>query len=131
MAWTTLEHDIIYKKLHGNPDKKLCLQLETLEGIANLREVVLAQYDDLLDSNSLSPFFQLYETSFKQQLKIRNFLIHNKNTALGKSQRQQEFEAIILWVSTIDVKNDHNQVRTVLGSHYENSGQWFRRFYND
>lgn len=130
-AWTTLEHDIIYKELHGKPDLRLHKQIETLQGIANLGEVVLEQYDDLLDSHSLSPCFQPHDASLQQRLRIADFVIENKNTILEESQRQQEYARIISWVSKIDVESDHNQVRTLLGSRYENSGQWFQQIYDE
>lgn len=129
-AWTTLEHDIIYKERHGNPDRKLRKQLEMLQGLANLGEVALEQYDDLLYSNPSSPCFQPHDASLQQQMRIVDFLFENQKR-FEDSQRQQESKKIVSWVSEIDVERDHNQVRTVLGSRYENSGQWFRQSYDE
>lgn len=129
-AWTTLEHDIIYKKLHGEPGLKLVRQIEALQGIANLGEVVLEQYDDLLYSNSLSPCLQPHDASLQQQLKIMDFVNDNKNMIPEQSQLQHESNRIVSWVSKVDVESEHNQVRTLLGSRYESSGQWFRPIYD-
>lgn len=129
-AWTTLEHDILYKKLNGEPDLKLVKQIETLQGIANLGEVVLEQYDKLLYSDSLSPCLQPHDASLQQQLRVADFVIENKNMIPEESQLQQESRRIVSWVSEIDVESDHNQVRTLLGSRYEGSGQWFRQIYD-
>lgn len=40
-AYSTLAHDIEYKKLHGEPSEDLVLSLEVLKGIANLGEIGL------------------------------------------------------------------------------------------
>ncbi|KAL9628063.1 MAG: hypothetical protein Q9164_007405, partial [Protoblastenia rupestris] len=45
-AFSTLEHDIIYKKLHGKPDEALVKSLDLLKGIANLGEIGLQIYDE-------------------------------------------------------------------------------------
>lgn len=58
-AWSTLEHDIIYKKLNGEPDKILLLNLEMLEGI------------ELLCSDSNSPCHEPHDASPDQQIRIR------------------------------------------------------------
>lgn len=127
-AWAALEHDTLYKELHGIPDEKLRKQIETFQGIANLGEVALEQYENLLGSNSLSPCFQPHDASLQQQLRIADFVIENKDMVLKKSECQKE---IVLWVSKINVESDHNRVRTQLGSRYENSGQWFRQSYDE
>lgn len=44
-GFSTLEHDIEYKKLHGEPSEDLVLSLEMLKGISNLGEIGLEMYD--------------------------------------------------------------------------------------
>ena len=44
-AFSTLEHDITYKRLHGEPDEVLLSDLDLLKGIANLGEIGLQMYD--------------------------------------------------------------------------------------
>ena len=46
--FSTLEHDIIYKQLHGQPSKRLRSHLESLQGVANLGEVVIQQFEEEL-----------------------------------------------------------------------------------
>ena len=44
-AYSTLQHDIEYKKLHGEPDEDQLLCLDSLKGAANLGEIFLQMYD--------------------------------------------------------------------------------------
>ena len=44
-SFMTLEHDIVYKQLHGEPNKDMVLTLELLKGVANLGEIALELYD--------------------------------------------------------------------------------------
>lgn len=44
-GFSTLEHDVEYKRLHGLPDEDLLLSLEMLKGIANTGEIALQMYD--------------------------------------------------------------------------------------
>ena len=44
-GFMTLEHDIEYKKLHGEPDEDLRSCLNLLKGVANLGEIGLQMYD--------------------------------------------------------------------------------------
>ena len=44
-GFMTLEHDIEYKKLHGEPDEDLLSYLNLLKGVANLGEIGLQMYD--------------------------------------------------------------------------------------
>ena len=40
-----MQHDIEYKKLHGEPDEDLLLCLDSLKGAANLGEIFLQMYE--------------------------------------------------------------------------------------
>lgn len=44
-GFMTLEHDIEYKRLHGEPNEDLLSCLELLKGVANLGEIGLQMYD--------------------------------------------------------------------------------------
>ena len=44
-GFSTLEHDIEYKQLHGEPDENLLSCLEVLKGVANLGEIGQQMYD--------------------------------------------------------------------------------------
>ena len=44
-AYSTLQHDIEYKPLHGEPDEDQRLCLDALGGVANLGEIFLQMYD--------------------------------------------------------------------------------------
>ena len=44
-AFSTLQHDIEYKNLHGEPDEDLLRSLDLLKGIANLGEIALQIFD--------------------------------------------------------------------------------------
>ena len=44
-ALSMLDHDITYKKIHGEPDDALLRSLELLKGIANLGEIALQIFD--------------------------------------------------------------------------------------
>lgn len=44
-AYSTLQHDIEYKKLHGEQDEDQLLCLDSLKGAANLGEIFLQMYD--------------------------------------------------------------------------------------
>lgn len=55
-GFSTLEHDIQYKRLHGEPSEDLVLSLEQLKGIANLGEIGLEMFDrHLVPVARLSP----------------------------------------------------------------------------
>ena len=41
--------------------------------------------------------------------------------------KRKEVKEIARWVSTAEVEHDHIQVGETLGSHYQESGQWFQR----
>ncbi len=43
-AFSTLQHDIEYKKLHGEPSEDLATSLEVLKGVANLGEIGLDMF---------------------------------------------------------------------------------------
>lgn len=129
-AFSTLEHDIIYKQLHGHPDPNLVSNLEILKGIANLGEVALEQYDELLCSDSKSPFSQGPDAKVDLPILIGQFAQDKRDTISRKLQEQKTIKRIISWISNAYAERDHNQVRTTLGSPYQNSGQRFRPVYD-
>jgi len=129
-AFSTLEHDIIYKQLHGHPDPNLISNLEILKGIANLGEVALEQYDELLCSDSRSPLSQGSDAQLNLPILIGQFAQDKKDTISRKIQAQKETMKITSWVSNAYPERDHNQVRTTLGSPHHSSGQKFRPIYD-
>ena len=130
-AFSTLEHDVIYKQLQGHPDPNLVSNLEILKGIANLGEVALEQYDELLCSDSKSPFSQgLDATKLDLPVLIGQFAQDKKDAISRRLQEQKQSKRIISWVSNAYPERDHNQVRATLGSPYHNSGQRFRPIYD-
>ncbi len=55
-AFSTLQHDIEYKKLHGEPSEDLATSLEVLKGVANLGEIGLDMFcRNLVPVARLSP----------------------------------------------------------------------------
>jgi hypothetical protein len=44
-------------------------------------------------------------------------------------RRYDQNAEVISWVSPVEARNGHDQVREKLGSHYQNSGQWLRPKY--
>lgn len=120
-AWSSLEHDIVYKQLNGESDKNLLLNLEMLKGIANLGAVVVQQYEELLDSDPKSPFFERRDANRDLQFRIADFAWANKDIM---SKNQEQNKRIVSWISEVNVEKDHNQVRSTLGLRYRKSGQW-------
>lgn len=57
-AFSALEHDIIYKELHGKPDAMAVSQLELLKGIANLGEVAVENFESSFHSGFESSYYQ-------------------------------------------------------------------------
>ncbi len=125
-AFSTPEHDHVYKKLKGEPDRTLLSNLEMLKGIANLGEVAYQQYDELLCADSSSPCFELHDASPDQKIRIREFVREKKDIVSEEVQSQERIKKIISWVSKVDIEDDHNLVRRTLGSLYTGSGQWLR-----
>ena len=59
-AFSTLQHDIEYKKLHGEPDEDQLLCLDSLKGAANPGEIFLQMYD--------KQFFPIAKRSSQQSI---------------------------------------------------------------
>ena len=57
-AYTTLHHDVVYKRQHGQPSKELLWDIDLLRGVANVGEVVLKMYDEQLSQNDMHPDLQ-------------------------------------------------------------------------
>lgn len=130
-AFATLEHDITYKKLSGEPDKSLRLHIDMLKGIANLGEVAMEQYDEMLFSDSKSPLSQESAAGSDTLLSIAEFAQERKEIISKNLPNRMDNEKILSWISKIKVEGDHNQTRAALGQRYEDSGQWFRSTYDD
>ena len=130
-AFATLEHDILYKKLHGEPKRSLGLHIDMLKGIANLGESALEQYDELLCSDFKLPLSQQHVPSSDTALRMAVCVQENQNTVNKNLQIQKQNKKILSWISKIEVEADHHQVRTTLGWRYKGSGQWFRPFYDE
>lgn len=128
-AFSTLEHDIIYKEQHGKPPDNLRSLVELLKGTTNVQEVVMEMVDNFhLDFKS--PRFQRDNAGLILREEIRETALSKKNIILRRQQNLEWTKKIISWISKADVENDHNQVRTTLGWHYKDSGQWFRPLYD-
>ena len=63
-AFSTLQHDVEYKQLHGVPDDDQVLCIESLKGVANLGEIFLQTYDrrffdvaKISENNDIAPDF--------------------------------------------------------------------------
>ena len=128
-AFSTVEHDITYKK-HGEPHGDLLRLLEISKGTANVAEVVMEMLDDF-HFDLTSPHFQQNDAGLILREDIKKFASERKNLIAERAQNLERSKAIMSWVSTADVENDHNQVRATLGWRYKNSGQWFRPFYDE
>lgn len=128
--WTyaTLEHDVTYKEKHGEPDRNLIFILNILKGIANVGEVAMEVFDDFLRVDFKPPCFPQDNIESVLREKIRELKPEKQNAI---SQNLDRNKKIIAWISKADVENDHAQMRTTLGWHYKDSGQWFRPTYQD
>lgn len=123
-AFSTVEHDIIYKKLHGEPYDDLRSLLEIYKGAANVGEVVMEMLDNFqFNFRQDNPGLILRE-------EMRRFTLKNEHVIAERSRNLKQNEEIVSWISEADVENDHNQQRATLGSHYKDSGQWFRPYYD-
>lgn len=129
-AFATLEHDIHYKKHHGEPTRSLSLHIDMLKGIANLGESALEQYDELLCSDFKLPLSQQHVPNSDTARRMAVCVEENQNTVNKNLQIQKQNKKILSWISRIEVEADHHQVRTTLGWRYKGSGQWFRPFYD-
>ncbi|KAI4129206.1 MAG: hypothetical protein LQ338_002365 [Usnochroma carphineum] len=56
--YTTLHHDVEYKRLHGKPTKELLWDIELVRGVANVGELVLKMYDERLFQQDTYPELQ-------------------------------------------------------------------------
>lgn len=124
-AFSTVEHDITYKKLHGEPHDDLRSLLEIYKGTANVAEVVM----ELLDNFQFDARQENAGSILKE--KIRRFTLEKEHIITERVQNLKRNEEIVSWISTADVENDHNQQRTTLGYQYKNSGQWFRPYFDE
>lgn len=124
-AFSAVEHDIIYKKLHGEPHDDLRSLLEIYKGTANVAEVVMEMLDnfqfDLRHDNAGSTLRE----------EIRKFTLEKEHIIAEKSRNLKRNEEIVSWISRADVENDHNQQRATLGYQYNDSGQWFWPYYDE
>lgn len=124
-AFSAVEHDITYKKLHGEPHDDLRSLLEIYKGTANVAEVVMEMLDN-------------FQFDFRQENcgsilreEIKKFAVEKKQIIAEKSKNLKRNKEIMSWISKIDVENDHNQQRATLGSQYKDSGQWFQPYYDE
>ena len=124
-AFSAVEHDIIYKKLHGEPHDDLCSLLEIYKGTANVAEVIM----EMLDNFQFD--FRHDDAGLILKEDIRKLTLEKKHIIAEKSRNLKRNEEIVSWTSKADVENDHNQQRATLGSQYKDSGQWFRPYYDE
>ena len=126
-AWAALQHDIEYKDHHGEQPKSVYSGLQALSGIANVAEEVSRLTEDLLEPSELK------QRDASQELpdKIGERIFENKGKVLKEVDNRKRNKIIISWLSTIEVEQDHNQVRATLGWHYKDSGKWFQKIYDE
>lgn len=129
-AFQTLHHDVVYKKLSGDPSKNLLLHIDMLKGIANMGEIAMELYEELLHSDSNSPLPLQSAACSDTLFGIAEFAQKKKEIISNHIRNQKEYEKILRWVSKVNVEGDHHQIREKLGPHYEDSGQWFRSLHN-
>lgn len=128
-AFSTVEHDITYKKKRGEPHDNLLSLLDMMKGIANAGEVALEMLDSI-HIDLTSPCFQQNNAGLILGEEICTFARGKKDLVAARSQNLKRKEAIVSWASKADVENDHNTQRIALGWQYKDSGQWFRPFYD-
>jgi ppGpp synthetase/RelA/SpoT-type nucleotidyltranferase len=150
-AYQDLEHDVEYKQLSGTPSQEETRALEYVRGIANLGEVAIQHFEDaaFARQNTASPStitistekngnrsvdqgFPLLENSLQSQAHDLESLKQLREYVDGEESRReaQEKQNVLSWVSSKNVEVDHGTVRSKLGEHYYNSGQWFKTYYN-
>ena len=56
--YATLQHDVVYKRLYGEPAKELLCNIDLLRGVANLGELGLEMYDKLFFQRDIYPDLQ-------------------------------------------------------------------------
>lgn len=123
-AFSAVEHDITYKKLHGESHDDLRSLLEIYKGTANVAEVVM----EMLDNFQFD--FRQENAGSTLREEIRKFAVDKEQIIAERLRNLERNKEIVLWISNADVENDHNQQRATLGSHYKDSGQWFRPYYD-
>ena len=126
--FSSLEHDIKYKKLHGEPSKSLELVLEAFNGIASQGEVALEQYE--MQVLSEKPAFSQRNPLLDEAAMMRKLAAEIARRVAGQVESQQLAENIISWISPHNFRVDHDQVRDTLGRPYKDSGQWLPLIYN-
>ena len=131
LAFSTPEHDVIYKTLHGKPPKDLTLNLDLLKGIANVGELLLLQYDNIYDSS----FEQLCPQGHEATSYLRGRMVDLAREKGGEIQKilekRERTRKILQWVFKVEVEIDHAQVGETLGLTYHGSGQWLQREFDD
>lgn len=128
-AFSTPEHDFIYKEQHGKPPDDLRSLFELLKGTANVAEVVMEMVDNF-HIDFKSPHFQQGNAGLILREEVRELALSKKDIIPTRQQKRERTEKIVSWISQADVENDHNQMRATLGWHYKDSGQWFRPSYD-
>ena len=106
-AFSTLQHDIEYKKLHGEPDEDQLLCLDSLKGAANLGEISLQMYD--------KRFFPIAETSSQQSVIKQDLQSPIQSIMVAMTFDQNDCQCLCdLWLTDpqhdkerIEVSKDH------------------------
>ena len=88
-AFSTVEHDIIYKKPHGEPHDDLRSLLEIYKGTANVAEVVM----EMLDNFQFD--FRQDNAGFMLREEIRNFTLKKQHLITERSQNLKRNEEIV------------------------------------
>ena len=123
-AFSAVEHDIAYKKFHGESHDDLCSLLEIYKGTANVAEVIMEMLDSFhFDSRQENAGSIL-------RAEIRKFAVDKEQIIAERLKNLERNKEVVSCISRADVENDHYQQRATLGSHYRDSGQWFRPYYD-
>ena len=65
--YATLQHDVVYKRLHGEPAEELLWDIDLLRGVANLGELALKAYDQRFFQPDIYPDLQTRAQSVVSQ----------------------------------------------------------------
>ena len=114
-AFSTLDHDITYKKLSGEPDENTLQSLDLLKGIANLGEIGLQIFDaQFLSAAKLSP----------QQRGISSELQATVRFVAGEVKFEEDDKQCLRNLRVTDPRDDKSRIEVGKDRLLEGSCSW-------
>lgn len=115
-GFSTLEHDIEYKRLHGEPNEGLLLSLEMLKGIANTGEIALQMYDN--------QFFPAAKVSFEKGEFDPAKMQSSIRTVVAEVRLNEDDKKCLHDLKLTDPRHDMERIKTTKDQVLEGSCSW-------